>query len=230
MENIQKYKRIGALITGGLILLLITIGFLAGLGVIKLPGRVATLFGQPLPVKTEPIIPDTTTIQGLEARFISSSVISAPLNPKNKSEEILVPDAVLTPMGAYALVAPRAREKSPDALLVFVKSLGVVTREGKGSSWQVVFASKKEKKAYEFVVYRDGIISEREFVSNANGAHLPENPASRDINWALGTLAGTPQFLEADISAINLAYNADAKQWDYVIANTFGNTAVRIRP
>lgn len=215
---------------GGATLLFIALGFLAGLGIIKMPASVAKIFGQASEIKTEPIIPNTTEIQGLEARFISPSSVPVALNPKNETEKILVLDAVLTPLGAYALAAPRAREKAPDALLVFVKSLGIVTREGKGSSWQVAFASKKEKKAYEFILHRDGIVAEKEFISDVKGARVPGNFTSRDIGWALDTLAGTPQFTDADISAINLAYNADAKAWDYVIANTFGNTAVRIRP
>ena len=73
----------------------------------------------------------------------------------------MVSKAVLTVKGSYNLEA-RSGKWSSDAKLVFVKSLGAITLEGKSSQWQIVFMSKtKTGKGYEIIVQEDQVVSQK---------------------------------------------------------------------
>src|SRR3989338_9169332 len=96
------------------------------------------------------VIPDTKSITGSEGRVVDQGVVSIALVPKDDSEKVIVPGAVLSVKGSYDLARPEAVKWSSDAQLVFVKSLGAVTLEGKSSQWQIAFSSKiKKGKGYE---------------------------------------------------------------------------------
>ncbi|OGD31827.1 hypothetical protein A3C91_00170 [Candidatus Azambacteria bacterium RIFCSPHIGHO2_02_FULL_52_12] len=176
------------------------------------------------------VIPDTKSITGSEGRVVDQGAISIALVPKDDNEKVIVPGAVLSVKGSYDLAKPEAAKWSSDAQLAFIKSLGAVTLEGKSSQWQIAFSSKiKKGKGYEVVIQGDGIVSQKEVDSGAVGGETPPNFADRDSLWALAQLAAIPQFQTASISAIIFSYNPDAKGWDYIIPNSFGKSAVRVR-
>ena len=177
------------------------------------------------------ITPDTQKISGIESRFVAPGIAEVKLNPKNEAEIIIVPKAVLTVKGVYDKVLPEVLNWQSDAKLSFIKSLGSVTLEGKSSQWQAIFASKAVKgKGYEIIIQGSEIVSKKEIEAIAIvGGETPKNFSERDSNWAIGQMAPIPQFSEASISAINFSYNPDAQAWDYIMANSFGNSAVRVR-
>lgn len=194
---------------------------------------------KPKIIEEKLVIPETENISGAEGRTVEKGSVDVPLVPKSEGEKVIVSKAVLTVKGAYDLASIEAQKWSVDAKLVFIKSLGAVTLEGKSSQWQLVFSSasakatadksKTTQKGYEVIIQADQIVSKKEVDSTAVGADVPENFSDRDAGWAVEQLAANPQFQTASMSAITFVYNYDAKAWDYVIANSFGKSAVRVR-
>lgn len=175
-------------------------------------------------------IPNTVSVGATEGRMVNAGTVAVPLVPKDDSERVIVPQAVLTVQGTYLLAQPEAVKWSADAKLVFIKSLGAITLEGKSSQWQAVFSAKtKPKKGYEVIIQRDKVVSQKEIDSTATGADVPKNFSERDGQWAIAQMALIPQFQNASVSTINFSYNPDAKAWDYIIANSYGNSAIRVR-
>ena len=109
--------------------------------------------GTPRVIEEHITIPDTQAVNEADARLLEQGAVAVPLVPKSEEEKIIVPQAELTLKGGYAAAADTARQWDDAALLVFVKSLGTVTLEGKSSSWQAMFISPgKENIGYE--IYR----------------------------------------------------------------------------
>jgi hypothetical protein len=179
---------------------------------------------QPTVVQENLVIPDTQKITGNEGRAVEKGSVSVSLVPKDESQQVIVAKAVLTVKGSYALAAPEAQKWSSDAKLVFVKSLGAITLEGKSSQWQVVFAAKsKTKKAYETIIQSDQIVSKKEISSTSFGADVPAS--IKDSGDAIKDLQSLPQFSNATVSSIHLYYNLDAKAWFYSFATSLGTTS-----
>lgn len=175
-------------------------------------------------------IPNTTSLTGTEGRVVEQGSVAVALMPKNDNERVIVPNAALTIKQSYDLALPEALKWTADVKLVFIKSLGAITLEGKSSQWQIAFSPKtKTGKGYEIIIQKDQIVSQKEVLSMAVGADVPNNFADRDSSWAIAQLASIPQFESSSISLISLTYSTDAKAWDYVIANSFGNSAIRVR-
>lgn len=174
-------------------------------------------------------IPDTKAVTGGEGWYPNKDAYKVPLAPKSDGERVEVTGAILTTRGAYLVALPIAQEWVADAKLVMINSLGAVTLDGKSQGWQVVFGSKKNKKGYEVVVERETIVSKKEIPSSVYGADIPKNFAERDAAWAIALLAGNPQFQAASMTGLNFVYNADAQAWEYLIANSFGGSSVRVR-
>ena len=176
-------------------------------------------------------IPDTQKISGIEGRFVLPGIAEVKLHPKSEAETVIVSRAVLTVKGAYDKSLSEALNWQSDAKLSFIKSLGSVTLEGKSSQWQIIFVSKAAKgNGYEIIIQGSEIVSKKQIEAMVIvGGEAPKNFSERDSNWAIGQMAPIPQFSEASISAINFSYNSDAKGWDYIIANSFGNGAIRVR-
>ena len=173
------------------------------------------------------VIPETESISGSAGRLVTEGSVNVPLVPKSESEKVIVEKAVLTVKGSYNLANAEALKWSNDAKLVFIKSLGAVTLEGKSSQWQLAFSSKlKSKKGYEVIVRADQIVSLREIDSTAVGADLPTNWF--DSGGAIKSLQDLPQFVNATISAINFYYNTDAKKWRYGLSTSFGGTSIAV--
>lgn len=180
---------------------------------------------QPKVIEETLVIPQTEKITGTEGRTIEEGNVNVPLVPKSEGEKVIVSKAVLTVKGAYTLASAEALKWSPDAKLVFIKSLGAVTLEGKSSQWQLAFSSAANKaKGYEVIVQSDQIVSKKEIDSTAVGADMPANLNDSDV--AVQILAEMPQFSDATISTINLYYNADGKIWRYALSTSKGTTSV----
>ena len=175
-------------------------------------------------------IPDTTSFTGAEGRVVDQGSVAVALVPKSDAEKVIVPGAELSVKGSYDFAQPEASKWSSDAKLVFIKSLGAVTLDGKSSQWQIAFSSKtKKNRGYEIIVQKNQIVSQKEIESAAIGEEVPANFANRDSSWAIARLADIPQFQTASITAIVFSYNQDANGWDYIIPNSFGKTAIRVR-
>ena len=192
-------------------------------------GKKLSPFEKPVVVTETIKIPETTSVTGGEGWYANSYAHKVPLAPESEGEKVVVTGAVLSTRGAYLVALPIAQGWSADAKLVVIKSLGAVTLEGKSQGWQILFGSQKNKKGYEVVVERETVVSKKEVPSSSYGADVPKNFADRDATWAIAQLATNPQFKEATMTGLNFTYNTDAKAWDYIIANSFGGTEVRVR-
>ena len=131
---------------------------------------------KPKVIEEKLVIPETKKITGGEGRFVSEGPVEVALVPKTESEKVVVSKAILTVKGSYNLAKQEAGKWSSDAKLVFIKSLGAVTLEGKSSQWQLAFSSKtKVKKGYEIIIQADQIVSKKEIESSAKGVDFPAN-------------------------------------------------------
>lgn len=173
------------------------------------------------------VIPETTRVTVEEARIPSGDGYAVPLVPKTNEEHIIVGKAVLTIKGSYDIAAKEGIKWSPDARLVYIKSLGAVTIEGKSSTWQIAMGSKTKKKGYEVIVQEDKIISQKEIESNSYGFDLPNE--WYDSNDAVVSLQTLPQFSDATISSLSFYYNTDGKRWGYAFATSRGTTSMPVR-
>ena len=177
-------------------------------------------------VEEKLIIPETVRVSASEARTVQKGAVEAPINPA-KGGVIVSAKAIFTVKGAYDKALAEASAWSPDASLVFIKSLGVVTAEGKSGEWQVVFGSKKAKAGFEVLVYGDAIASKKEIPSTSYGFDLPQN--WYDSGDALESLRTQPQFATATVSSLNFFYNEDGKRWSYALATSNGTLAMPVR-
>lgn len=190
----------------------------------------AVLFFEKPVVVTESIrIPDTVYVTGGEGWYPNKDSYQVPLAPKSEGERVEVTGAVLTTRGVYLVVLPVAQEWATDAELVMIKSLSAVTLDGRSQGWQVIFGSQKNKKGYEIIVERETLVSKKEIPSSVYGATVPKNFEERDSAWAIAQLAMNPQFQSATMTGLNLTYSTDAQAWEYIIANSFGGSSVRVR-
>ena len=174
------------------------------------------------------IIPNTQSITGLEGKMMSGqNAPQIPLVPKTESEMVIVPKAELTIKGSYNLVLSQVIAQASDAKLVFIKSLGAITLDGKSSQWQFAFHSLNKNKGYEIIVRGDQIISQKEIESTATGMDTPQKWF--DSDEAIKTLQDMPQYSNASVSAINFFYNTDANEWKYGVSTSAGVTSIRLR-
>lgn len=170
-------------------------------------------------------IPDTASITGAEGRIVEQNNSAIPLVPKNDSEKIIVPGAVLSVKGSYDTAKPLALTWASDAKLVFVKSLGAITLEGKSSQWQLAFTSQAKKgKGYEIIIQADRVVSKKEIESSAVGADTPKN--WKDAGEIIKELQTHPLYQNATISAINFYLNPDNKRWYWGFATSVGTSSI----
>ena len=139
----------------------------------------------------------------------------------------MVSKAVLTIKGSYDLSLSEAQKWSSDAKLVFIKSLGAVTLEGKSSQWQLVFSSKtKLKKGYEIIIQADQIVSQKEIDSTAVGADIPKT--WKDLGEVIKELQSHPLYQDATVSAVSFYLNPDNKKWYYALSTSKGVSSIVI--
>jgi len=174
------------------------------------------------------VIPNTQKITGGEGRIVEKGSVEVSLVPKNEGEKVIVTKAILTVKGSYELAKAEATEWFGDAKLVFVKSLGAVTLEGKSSEWQLAFSSIiKKGKGYEVIIQGDQIVSKKEIDSTAVGVDTPK--LWMDSGEAVKTLQLMPQYSSVSITSLNFFYNSDAKEWRYGFSTSIGATSVKLQ-
>lgn len=219
-KNIYYYLIIGAIVISvGLVIL-----YFFGIKPSDIARTINIGKEKPQVVEETLVIPDTQKITGTEGRTSLPGSIAVPLVPKSEAEKVVVSRAVLTVKGSYDKVKPEAEAWSKDAKLVFIKSLGAVTLEGKSSQWQLVFSSMtKPGEGYEIIVQSDQVVSKKEIESKTTGGNVPNS--LKDSDYAIKTLQELPQFSDATISSISLYYNNDGKVWRYALATSRGTTS-----
>ncbi len=180
---------------------------------------------KPKIVEENLVIPQTQEINGGEGREASEGPVAVPLVPKTEAEKVAVAKAILTVKGGYNLAVIEASGWAKDINLVFIKSSGAITLEGKSSQWQLVFSSKaKPGKGYEIIIQGGQIVSRKEIELSASGAALPG--VWKDSGEIMASLQELPQFSNATVSSINLYYNGDGNLWRYVLSTSRGNTSM----
>jgi hypothetical protein len=228
MEKSKKYIILGLIV---FIIILFILVVLITTGILKNPFQAFTqkkvIEATPKIIQEDLVIPETTSIAGGEAKIVPSGLVEVPLVPKDNSEKVIVPKAVLTVKGAYSLTLNEAKKLAGDVMLSFIKSLGAVNIDGKSSQWQVVFSSKEKGKAYEFIVQGEQIVKSGEFTSGAFGAQLPAN--WYDSDGAIKTLQFTPEFSSATVSAINFYFDLDSQGWMYALSTSLGVTSMTVK-
>lgn len=161
-------------------------------------------------------IPDTRMIEFNEGSIISPGVYNTKLVPATSEERIIVTTAKLSLKQSYNLALPSVTKWSSDAKLVFIKSLGVLTLEGRTGEWQVIFSSVIKQRDYELIIQEDKIVAQKEIMSKVVGYDLPLN--WYDSNDAILSLQSLPQFSSDSISSISFYHNPDQSYWAYGLA------------
>ncbi len=189
--------------------------------------RKVTVQGKPRVIEEKLIIPDTQAVSEGEARVLEQGAVAVPLVPKSEGEKVIVPRAELTLKEGYEAAGVAAREWDAEAMLVFVKSLGAVTLEGKSSSWQALFSSPRKNNAgYEVILQGKEIVSKKEVVSEAPGAAVPQN--WKDLVEIIRELQQHPLYQDALVTAVSFHLNPDNKKWYYAILTTKGANTIAV--
>lgn len=186
--------------------------------------RTVTFFESPTVITENIVIPDTTTTRTSDARVASPDKYAVPLVPRTSGEEVVVPNAVLTLRGSYDLAIVDGEKWATDAKLVYIKSLGAVTLEGKSSTWQVVMGSRTKKMGYEVIIQGSSVLSQKEVDSKDFGGVIPET--WKDLAVVIKELQSHPLYQNATISEVNFYYNIDNKKWYYAIATSKGMSSI----
>lgn len=190
-------------------------------------GRRVAVQGSPRVIEETLVVPDTQTVHEADARMLEQGAVAVPLVPKSEEEKVIVPHAELTLKGGYAAAALVAKQWDSTALLVFVKSLGTVTLDGKSSSWQVMFSSPNKKSAgYEVILQGKEIVSKKEVASEASGAAIPKN--WKDLGEVISELQQHPLYQNASVTAASFHLNPDNKKWYYNILTSQGASAIAV--
>lgn len=185
---------------------------------------------QPKVIEETLEIPQTEKITGAEGKIIEEGNVDVPLVPKSEGEKVIVSKAVLTVKGAYNLALAEAQKWSPDARLVFIKSLGAVTLEGKSSQWQLAFSSKsKTNKGYEIIIQADQIVSKKEIDSAAIGVDLPKSWP--DSDYFIKELQKRPTNADATLSGFLLASTPESTdvKWWFSISTSKGTVTFEVK-
>lgn len=141
-------------------------------------------------------------------------------------EQVLIEQGKTLKEG-YALALPEGEQWSPDAKLVYVRSLGTVTTLGVSSGWEVAFGSAVKKKGYVVSIVRGAVTDKKEVASSSFGYSLPKE--WYDAGEAIRSIQTLPQFRDATISGINFYYNEDGKRWGYAISSSNGTVSIPVR-
>ncbi|MDO8604624.1 MAG: hypothetical protein Q7K40_04510 [bacterium] len=189
--------------------------------------KAVNFFEKPKVVNDKIVVPETEKITVGGGRTFVLSGYNVPLVPKMKGDEIVVPDAIFTLKNAFDVAVVDAKKWSNDASLIFVKSLGTVTLQGKSSAWQFAFGSKLKKKGYEIIIQGNSITVQRETETTSTGYILPRNwYDSRD---AIISIQALSQFSDAALNSLIFFYSEDGKIWQYGLSTSLGNTTMLVR-
>ncbi len=161
-------------------------------------------------------IPDLKNANGIDGRSLNASPYLTPLAPKSASERVVIPLAKLTLKQGLLLSQANAGNWSSDAKLIYAKSFGAVTLDGKSSQWLYVFGSERKESASGIVVRGDKVIAELELATSEYGHELPREWL--DAKEHISSLAASPDFAERSIGGLSLYYNEDSGAWSFGIA------------
>lgn len=190
-------------------------------------GRKVAIQGTPRVIEETLVVPDTQEVHTADARMLEQGAVAVPLVPKSEEEKVIVARAELTLKGGYTAAALVAETWDDKALLVFIKSLGAITLDGKSSSWQVMFSSPNKKSAgYEVILQGKEIVSKKEVVSVAPGAVVPQN--WKDLGEVIAELQQHPLYQDASVTAASFHLNPDNKKWYYNILTSKGANAIAV--
>ncbi|MDP3902054.1 MAG: hypothetical protein Q8Q21_00515 [bacterium] len=171
------------------------------------------------------VIPDTKEISGNSGKVLEKGTMEIALSPKNDGEKVVVSKAVLTVIGAYELAKSEAQLWSSEAKLVFIKSLGAITLEGKSSQWQLVFSSDDKKgRGYEIIIQGGQIVSKKEVDSQNSGGDVPV--VWKDLGEVIKELQSHPVYQDTTFSAVSFALNPDNNKWYYNLSTSKGMSAI----
>lgn len=190
-------------------------------------GRKVAVQGTPRIIEETLVVPNTQEVHVADARMLEQGTIAVPLVPKTEEEKVIVARAELTLKGGYVAAAQAAGTWDANALLIFVKSLGAITLDGKSSSWQVLFSSPNKKGVgYEVVLQGKEIVSKKEIGSEAAGATIPQN--WKDLGEVISELQQHPLYQDASVTAVSFHLNPDNKKWYYNILTSKGANAIAV--
>jgi hypothetical protein len=162
------------------------------------------------------VIPDTKSISENDSRVLAGNLAGISLSPGD-NEKVIVPKTVLTMKTAYDLATAEAAEWDSAAKLSFIKSLGTITVDGQSSQWQLVFgAESKDGKAYEIIIRKDKIVSQKEIDSTTGVAGVDLPAVWPDSGEFVKRLQKDPNFSGASINSFLLGStpeSTDAKWW-----------------
>jgi muconolactone delta-isomerase len=176
-------------------------------------------------IREEFVLPDTSVISGNEGRLAMRGAYEVPVDP---GALVTVPHADLTMRSAYDVALREAALHIPDAELMFIRSFGAVTPEGKSSQWQAVFAGEEKEKAYEVVIRGSSIVSKK-FVPSTGQVAAAGLSSWYDSDEAFSILRSMPLFAGATVSSIGLYYNPDSRSWGYAISTSEGTVSLPVR-
>ncbi|MEK7452990.1 MAG: hypothetical protein AAB614_02025 [Patescibacteria group bacterium] len=194
---------------------------------INIGGKSIYVSDRKIVVQESPKVLDTKSISIIDGKIPNKDAYNIKINPKNEIEKVVVPNAILTLKDSYLYSLSEALKWSKDAKLVFIKSYGTLTLEGKSSQWQIIFSSKNKKKGYEIIIEKDFIFSKKEVESSGYGYDLPKN--WYDAKDAIISIQTMPQFSESTLSGISFVYNIDGKIWSYALATSNGTVSIPVR-
>lgn len=227
VEDIHKMRRRVYPIVGILVLGLILVSLLAIIEAGKIARESLAPKAKTQKIVADTFVPlDTVAIPAGNGRSLELAKVGMPIDPSKFTVDFVAPEAKLTVKDGYNLALPLAQSWSADAKLVFIKSVGTATGEGKAVEWQVVFGSKIKKAGYEVVIFGDQVRSQKTIASKSFGHEVPRRWF--DSSGAVISLRTMPQFSTAVISGINFFYNDDAKGWMYGLATSQGVTGIDV--
>ncbi|NTW22241.1 hypothetical protein HGA34_01695 [Candidatus Falkowbacteria bacterium] len=167
-------------------------------------------------IEEELTIPELKSATDVDGRLMSSSRFLTPLVPKSARDRVIVPLADLTLKQGLAVARLNAGYWSDDAKLMYAKSSGAVTLEGKSSQWLYVFGSEKKRAALGVVVRGKEVVANLELAADNYGHDLPGDWL--DVSEAIASLANTPGLSDRSIGGLALYHNEDSKKWSFGIA------------
>lgn len=189
--------------------------------------RAVTFWEEPRIVNDTIAIPETTKITSAGGRSFVTTGQKVALVPKTKGEEVLVSYAIFTLKSGFEVANSEAKKWSPDARLIYAKSLGTVDLNGKSSAWQYAFGSKQKKKGYEIIIQGEGIVSQKETEATSFGYDLPKN--WYDSSDAILSLQASSPFKDESLGALTFFYGENNKIWQYAFSTSFGNTLMQVK-
>lgn len=220
METIRRY-RIILLLTVVILTALVSVFFFTS------SEQMRRLSDQENEIQRNVTYPIINSVVALDGRVLPVTGQAIPLVPKNDTERVAIPSAIWTIKDGYKHIEPKVLSWSSDAKLVYARSYGAISVDGKSSAWQYVFGSENKKSGKEIVIEGEEIVSLKDIPATSFGFTLPSN--WYDSSDAIISLQQLPQFSSATLSALVFYSNEDAKQWEYALVTSRGTISMPVK-